>query len=88
MSDGALSNTDTVNITVRNVNRAPVANAGPDQAVDERMGVTLDGRGSSDPDSVPLAHNWTQTAGPPVQLANANGPQPTFTAPEVSPWTR
>jgi MYXO-CTERM domain-containing protein len=86
VSDGALSHTDTVNITVLDVvgNRPPVANAGPDQMVDERVLVVLEGRGSSDPDNNPLTYVWTQVVGPPVPLGGANSAQPTFAAPEVA----
>ncbi len=85
VSDGTLSATDTVSITVRNVNRTPVANAGPDQTVDERSNVTLEGAGSSDPDTgTTLTYAWTQTAGTPVTLSGANTASPTFTAPEVT----
>lgn len=83
VSDEFASNTDTVDITVRDVNRAPVADAGPDQSVDERVLVTLDGQGSSDPEpGTTLSYTWTQTGGPSVALSDAASAQPTFT-PEV-----
>lgn len=72
----------TVNIIV--ANRPPVANAGPDQGVNENTPVTLDGSGSSDPDAGDtLSFSWAQTGGPAVSLTGATTATPTFTAPEV-----
>jgi hypothetical protein len=62
-------------------NQAPVADAGPDQAVDKDQSVTLDGTRSSDPDGDPLHYSWTQAAGPSVVLAGNGTPHPTFKAP-------
>jgi hypothetical protein len=61
----------------------PVANAGPDQTVDEGIRVTLDGSNSSDPDNDIVSYFWQQTAGPSVALSNASAVRPTFTAPNV-----
>ena len=45
----------------------PVANAGPDQIVEctaqNQANVTLDGRGSSDPDKDPLGFSWSDSGG-------------------------
>ena len=71
------SSNDTVNVTV--VNRAPIADAGPDQTVPKKTLVTLDGTGSSDPDGDILAYAWTQTGGPAVVLTGADTSTPMFT---------
>jgi phosphatidylserine/phosphatidylglycerophosphate/cardiolipin synthase-like enzyme len=81
-SDG-LTSTDTVVIFVQNVNQLPIADAGPDQTVNEGSFVTLNGSASSDPDGDGLTFLWTQTTGPTVLLDNALSVNPTFTAPEV-----
>jgi hypothetical protein len=75
--------TAEVTIEVTNVNRAPVADAGTDQAVDERSVVMLAGSGS-DPDGDALTLTWVQTAGPVVVVSDPSAPAPTFTAPTVS----
>ncbi len=67
----------------RIVNRAPLANAGIDQAVSEGDLVTLDGSGSSDPDSPVLAYNWTQIAGTVAALDESDPQHPWFVAPFV-----
>jgi PKD repeat protein len=60
----------------------PVANAGPNQTVRVNSLVTLDGSGSSDPDShVPVSYNWTQTGGDLVILSSNAISRPIFTAP-------
>jgi K319-like protein/beta-propeller repeat-containing protein len=85
VSDGLLSSApDSVNVTVRNVNQDPVAEAGPDQTVNEGSLVALDGSGSFDPDGDALSYSWSQTAGPPVTLSDASQAKPTFTAPYVA----
>jgi PKD repeat protein len=69
--------------TVTPDNQPPVANAGPDQPVDEGRSVTLSGANSTDPDDGLAAYHWTQTGGSSVALSDLNGSQPTFTAPNV-----
>jgi hypothetical protein len=82
--DGELaSEPAVVNVTVKNVNQAPVADAGDDQTVREHAPVTLDGTGSYDPDGEPIAFAWTQVGGPAVVLADGDTAQPSFTAPLV-----
>gem|GEM_PF-2782823 len=78
-------NSNEVQYTVPN-NR-PVADAGPDLAVNSGAGVTLDGRGSKDPDGSIASYRWTQTGGPAVSLTNGSTAQATFKAPSVTATT-
>ena len=67
-------------------NTAPLANAGPDQTVPRNTLVTLEGGGSSDPDTDPLMFNWSitnQPAGSIATLTNPTSVNPTFT-PDVN----
>jgi len=82
VNDGTASSVpDTVNITVTNVNQAPVVDAGRDQTVRAGSPVTLDGTGTFDADGDRLFSRWVQTAGPEVTLSDPGVLQPTFTAP-------
>jgi hypothetical protein len=71
------------NVLVEPVNHPPVANAGPNQTVNQGKPVTLDGHLSSDPDGDPLIFYWTQTAGPSVSIDAGDAVHPAFTAPQV-----
>ncbi|MDI6752089.1 MAG: HYR domain-containing protein, partial [bacterium] len=68
-----------VEVNGKVVNRPPVANAGPDQTVEQTKyhgaNVTLDGSGSSDPDEDPLTYKWTWPGG------SATGVKPTVSLP-------
>jgi hypothetical protein len=68
-------------VLVQNVNRPPIANAGPALSVDERSLVRLAGTASSDPDGDTLSYSWVAPAG--IALSNANTGAPAFIAPEV-----
>ncbi len=77
VSDGTLSATDSVTVTVRgrgpiieqpdpdpDPNRRPTANAGEDMTVNAEQRVILDGSGSRDPDDGDtLTYRWTQISG-------------------------
>lgn len=81
--DGATGE-DFVNVTVNDVpeaNLPPIANAGPDQTVNQGVQVQLTGAASSDPESQPLTYTWTQTEGPAVSLSDAAAQSLTFIAP-------
>ena len=76
------SASDTVNVTVVNVNHPPVADAGDDQSVTEGAPVTLHGEDSFDVDSDPFTFSWVQVGGSPsVTLTGADTANPTFAAP-------
>ena len=72
-------------LPVVNPNRAPTADAGTDQTVAEGASVTLNGSGSSDPESANLTYAWTQVGTPAVTLTGDTTATPTFTAPENLP---
>ncbi len=82
-----LTSTDAVTVTINNVNQAPVANAGIDQAVSEESLVSLNGSASTDADLAVddvLTFAWTQTSGPVVNLTGAASETPSFQAPSVT----
>jgi ELWxxDGT repeat protein len=72
VSDGRLSPGATVVVTI--ANRPPQAAAGSDQTIELGENVTLDGRGSSDPDGDALSYEWRRADGTPL------GTAPTLTA--------
>jgi len=79
---GAASQPDQVVIST--TNSAPIAEAGPDQAI-ALMGTTvhLDGTQSYDPDGDPITYEWTFASTPPgsnATLINANTATPSFLA--------
>ncbi len=79
--NGGLATASAV-ITVVNVYLRPVAEAGTNQTVTVSAFVTLDGRGSTDPDDDwPLSYGWAQTSGIAVTLSERTAVSPTFTAP-------
>jgi uncharacterized protein (TIGR03382 family) len=85
--DGHATTTRDVTVTVRNVNRAPVARAGDAFSALSHASVSLDGSASADPDGGTLTYQWTQVGGPWVTLAGADTATPSFTAPAVTAST-
>ncbi len=67
--------------TILNTNKEPLANAGPDQIVNEGTLVTLDGSASTDPDNDALTYSWIAPSG--INLSSATIVKPTFTSPNV-----
>jgi hypothetical protein len=65
------------------INSAPVADAGPDQSVDEGNLVALDGSNSYDADDGIETLVWRQIDGFPVDLSDPGIENPTFDAPNV-----
>ena len=63
------------------VNRAPTANAGPDQTVNTDATVTLSGSGSDPDTGDTLTYSWTQIGTPTGTISNASSATATFTAP-------
>ncbi|MBI2987759.1 MAG: hypothetical protein HYY45_13425 [Deltaproteobacteria bacterium] len=88
VSDGALSHTDEVQVTVEQENHTPVANAGDGQTVRPGVVVTLNGSGSFDPDNDPITYQWTQVGGPAVVLSNPTTATPSLTTPAVASTTQ
>lgn len=81
VSSGNAAVTDTVNVTVVNVNHPPVADAGQEQIVAVGSPVVLSGENSFDIDNDPFTTIWVQTGGPRVILKGSDGVNPSFVAP-------
>src|SRR5439155_17241870 len=74
-SDGELTTSDDVNVTLTAANQAPIVNAGPDQTTILSTGAQLNGNVSDDglPVGSNLTTNWTKVSGPgTVTFMNAN----------------
>jgi hypothetical protein len=92
-SDGALSSSDDVVITVNPappVNHAPVVNAGPDQTITLPASATLSGSATDDglPTGSTLAKSWSTVSGPgSVIFGNASSPNTTATFSSAGTYT-
>jgi hypothetical protein len=80
VNNGVLDST-AASVTITVTAKAPIANAGSNQTVTVGTLVTLNGTGSSDPNTppLPLTYQWTQTSGPAVTLTGASTATPSFT---------
>lgn len=84
VNDGVLSSAPAiVNVNIKDVNHAPVADAGIDSTVGENSEVQLDGASSYDPDGDQLTYNWLQLEGQNVGISDSSSAKPIFTAPLV-----
>jgi hypothetical protein len=80
VNDGIESSTaDEVTINIKQINKLPVAVAGPDKSVSQGVVVTLDGTASSDPDGDSITYFWTAPDG--IMLSSTTMSKPTFIAP-------
>ena len=82
VSDGGRTDSADLTVALTNVNEAPTADAGSDQAdVEQGAAVTLSGSGT-DPDAGEVfSFAWVQTSGATVTLSDTAAALPTFTAP-------
>lgn len=66
------------------VERPPIAVAYSPETAEAGGTITLDGRGSSDPDGDALAYHWVQTAGPTVEIVEAQAALATVRLPQMA----
>ena len=76
------SDPSNVSITVLQVNKRPIANAGADKSYTEGTSVSLDGSLSSDPDLDVISYKWTSMDG--IILFDPLSVSPSFIAPQVN----
>src|SRR5207244_3424825 len=86
VGDGIASATSSVTITVKNVNRVPVAVASAQALANERDSITLDGSSSFDPDGTLLTYTWTAAGALPAgaSISNGTAAMATFNTGEVT----
>ncbi|MFH2066635.1 MAG: PKD domain-containing protein [Pseudomonadota bacterium] len=85
-----ISASEAITITVHNINRTPVANAGPDQSGVHGQTITLDGSESSDVDEETLTYAWEFTSRPAhssATLSSTTAVKPSFTIDRSGDYT-
>jgi PKD repeat protein len=80
--DGGATDSKTMEVTVKDTNQKPNADAGSNATVDANASVTLDATGSSDPDGDSLTYSWTELSNVGITLSDTTSATPTFTAPD------
>ncbi|HMI32210.1 MAG TPA: PKD domain-containing protein, partial [Candidatus Limnocylindrales bacterium] len=85
-SDGSLNDDKTFTITVNNVNRAPVADAGGPYTGTVGSPVSFSGTGSSDPDGDALTYAWDFDVSDGITV-DATGSTPSHTYSATGPYT-
>jgi large repetitive protein len=81
VSDGQVSASDNVTVTVDNHNQVPIAvitGSGSNITAIVGSTVTLDGSKSYDPDGTSISYIWSQASGPAVSLSTPNSAKPSF----------
>jgi hypothetical protein len=83
VTDGSFkSATDTVDVSIADINDPPVADAGDGFSIKEGATAVLNGTGSYDPNNdAPLYYEWSQVSGPAVELVQATSATPMFSVP-------
>ena len=85
VSDGTFTVSDSLTVTVQNtISLDIVANAGPDQIVNEEVRINLDGSNSFDPENQPLSYMWTQISGENVMISSFDNVKASFVSPSVA----
>ena len=74
---------EEITYLVPNGDSPPLADAGPDQSIDEGITTTLNGSNSTDPNNNIAAYLWEQISGPEVELSASGASTTTFTTPDV-----
>jgi len=84
VTDGALSATDDITFTVRQVNRLPVLTLVGEAAISANEGSTIElSVTAEDADADPVGVTWTQLSGPPATLAGADSETVSVTLPSI-----